>query len=192
MDLFDIYDFKNIKEMRPASELYADMGDESQETPFFRWWRWTPCPDLIQKAGKSGIFVHCGPTLDESVMELPLSIVPQYGSFRYEMNVEPYMFASFERETIHPYFNTITPSPLGAHLNITMEWGLYQGKAYNLMDLFSFFCKLRKHLLIQTVKGNVEVGDLSFSWSTHKQLLRFACKFATYFFEEYESWNLNR
>lgn len=190
MILFDHFDIKDISDIgKFGGEFYDDLADESQEVPFFRWWRWTPNPAISKNV--DGIFVAINKKYDESILELPLHIAPFYGTKRHDISVSPQSFPSFEREFITPHDNFIIPSPLGTHLLVTMKWGNYAGRCHDLNDLFTFFCELRKAAFKRSVKGKVTVGTASFEWTTHVQLLKFLCKFAARFFEDENSWNQN-
>lgn len=162
--------------------LFAALKDPRLAAPYFNKWTWLPHPETN---AKSGIFVRCNNEYVDEILDLPERVPVKYGQNVYDIHIPEAHHRSLESPISKPTDNFIF---VHGDLCVSMCFGKFNGKYYDLKDLFEFFKLVRGHYCAGTVNGEVEVGALSFSWRTKKRLRNFTIKFAAAFYEWDKPW----
>lgn len=163
--------------------LFAALCDKTLAVPFFNKWQWLPHPET---KAKSGIFVRCNNEYVDEILDLPERVPVKYGKHLSAVHISKNLVRSLHSDIRKPTDNFIRLSI--DDVVISMCFGKFNGKYYDLNGLHEFFKLVRWNYCAGTVNGKVEVGTLSFSWKTKKRLRNFIIKFAAAFYEWDKPW----
>lgn len=163
--------------------LFAALKDPRLAAPFFNKWTWLPHPETN---AKSGIFVRCNNDYVDEILDLPERIKVQYGLRKDSVHIPKNLTRSLNSAVIKPTDNFIRQD--GNHVYVSMRFGKFNGKYYDLSGLFEFFKLVLEHYRLGTVNGSIGYGPLGFSWKTKKRMRNFIIKFAAAFYEWDKQW----